>query len=423
MSPQCIQNFSPVDLVDPSVVNMSEDCLFLNVLVPGETVDTTDKKAVMVWIYGGAFQVGSQDVYTSSTFSAMNDVILVTMNYRVSIYGFLSTGESHIPGNQGLWDQQMAIKWVHDHIGNFGGDANRVTIFGESAGGASVVYQGMYDGNQGLFQRIIAQSGSANFKWAFTEKPKMNFDEVVSRLDCLVGTLPTVIQCLRNKTTEEIQPLIYDMQIFFPVLDGGFVKVRADDVFRNQTEKSAEILKTFGNFDFILGVTSDEGAGTIQALDGIMSQQGHENPVDSYTPEMFENFTIPWFFTQIDPNTQISKALQKAIAHQYVDWKGTTNRILMRKNTINFLSDAELNAGMETATKVHSDTGENGRTFFYVYDHQLSYLPPASERGYDGASHGEEIPILFGLDKSVAPPGVPDRRLFCQIMKFYFPNK
>ena len=146
--------------------NISEDCLYLNILVPGDTISVSNRKAVLVWIYGGSFQVGSQDIYTSPTFAGLSDVILVTLNYRVSVYRFLRTGEHHMTGNQGLNDRHMAIKWVHDHIENFGEDPNRVTIFGEWAGGASVVYQALYEGNQGMFKHVIAQSGSANSEWA-----------------------------------------------------------------------------------------------------------------------------------------------------------------------------------------------------------------------------------------------------------------
>ena len=107
--PACIQ-------YGKSPANFSEDCLYLNVLVPGDIDNSNKRKAVLVWIYDGGFQIGLQDIYTSPTFAALNDVILVTLNYRLSIYGFLSTGEVHMTGNYGLWDQHMSIQWVHDYM-------------------------------------------------------------------------------------------------------------------------------------------------------------------------------------------------------------------------------------------------------------------------------------------------------------------
>ena len=374
---------------------ISEDCLYLNILVPGDTISVSNRKAVLVWIYGGGFQVGSQDIYTSPTFAGLNDVILVTLNYRVSVYGFLSTGERHMTGNQGLHDQHMAIKWVHDHIENFGGDPNRVTIFGVSAGGASVVYQALYEGNQGMFKRVIAQSGSANSEWALSRSPQMDFDQFVNRTDCKVGTLPTVIKCLRNKTTDEIQAVIGDLS-FSPVYDRDFVKMHPADIFRNETEQASEILKSFGKLDFIFGVTSDEGGYFIKFIDYTMSPQGAAtNPSDGYSLEAFETVGIP-VLVSINPSIYLTNALKRSILHAYVDWQDTSNKTLMRQKAIDLLSDVNFNADLIHAADVHSSIGETGRTFFYVYDHQLSTNP--SNRGYDGAAHSEELEVVFGLD-------------------------
>ena len=385
--------------------NLNEDCLYLNVLVPGDMISANNRKPVLIWIYGGAFQLGSQDIYTSPTFAGLNDVILVTLNYRVSVYGFLSTGESHMTGNQGLYDQHMAIKWVHDHIVNFGGDPNRVTIFGESAGGASVVYQALYEGNQGMFQRVIAQSGSANSGWAITESPRTDFNQLVNRTDCMVGTLPMVINCLRNKRTDEIQSVIGDM-FFFPVYDGDFVRIRPTDIFKNETEQASEMLKSFGKLDFVFGVTSDEGGYFINSLDYMLSPLGAAtNSSDGYTLDAFQTLAIPTLIS-FNPSIHLTNALKKAIAHEYIDWRATSNKTLMRQRAINLLSDINFNADLIHAANIHSSIGEAGRTFFYVYDHQLSINPP--NRGYDGAAHSEELGIVFGLDKAMGSPGSPD---------------
>ena len=398
MPPACAQVFSPSSGVNVDG-SIGEDCLYLNVLVPGDTISSNNRKAVLVWIYGGGFQYGSQDIYTSPTFAGLNDVILVTLNYRLSIYGFLSTGESHMTGNNGLWDQHMAIQWVHDHIANFGGDPNRVTIFGESAGGASVVYQALHEGNQGLFKRVIAQSGTATSAWALGKRPKMDFDQVVNRTDCMVGTLPTVIKCLQNKTTAEIESAIQGLS-FYPVYDGDFVGVHPGDIFKNETEQAAEMLKSFGKLDFVFGVTSDEGGYFIPLFDYMFMspQEAATNPSESYTPDMFETLAIPILVT-FNPGIRLNNVLKKAIAHTYIDWEDTSNRIRMRQGAMNLLSDINFNADMIHAADVHSSIGETGQTFFYVYDHQLSLFP--ADRGFDGAAHADELGVVFGFDKAM----------------------
>lgn len=135
----------------------SEDCLFLNIY---SSLSDTPKKPVMVWIHGGAFIFGAGRDVDPHVLAEKNDVIAVTLNYRLGALGFLShpaLGEES--GNFGILDQQMALRWIQRNIAAFGGDPERVTIFGESAGGVSVCMQLLSPGAKGLFSRAINESG------------------------------------------------------------------------------------------------------------------------------------------------------------------------------------------------------------------------------------------------------------------------
>jgi acetylcholinesterase len=173
---------------------MNEDCLYLNVWVPGTDVDTTRKRAVMVWIFGGGFWSGTSTlaVYDGKTLSTEEDVIIVSMNYRVSLFGFLYLGRDDAPGNMGLWDQHLALKWTKQNIAMFGGDNDCITIFGESAGGASVTMHVLSPQSQTLFNRAITQSGSATSPWAL-EPPVVSAHVRTSRCTC-AGAQTTRIQ-------------------------------------------------------------------------------------------------------------------------------------------------------------------------------------------------------------------------------------
>ena len=120
-----------------------EDCLLLNIYLPEKI--NNDKKyqyPVMVWIYGGGFTIGDNTYSKYGPQPYMDkDIILVTVNYRLGPFGFLSLGTDEAQGNNGLLDQNLALQWVHDYIGTFRGDPDRVTIFGESAGSLSVALQ------------------------------------------------------------------------------------------------------------------------------------------------------------------------------------------------------------------------------------------------------------------------------------------
>lgn len=141
---------------------MSEDCLYLNIWTPSLKFDRNRKRPVMVWIHGGAFQYGgiSVDENDGSALALAGDVVVVTLNYRISAFGFLNANNpEQAPNNVGLLDQQMAMRWVQQNIKQFGGDPQQVTLFGESAGGHSVGLHMISPGSQPLFKRAILQSG------------------------------------------------------------------------------------------------------------------------------------------------------------------------------------------------------------------------------------------------------------------------
>ena len=122
--------------------------------------DRKKKLPVMVWIHGGAFLTGSNDpfMYGPEYFfpqtNQMDEVILVTINYRLGVLGFLSLENEIAPGNLGLRDQNLALQWVNKHISNFGGDPSKVTIFGLSAGAQSTNYNILSPLSKGLFHQV-----------------------------------------------------------------------------------------------------------------------------------------------------------------------------------------------------------------------------------------------------------------------------
>jgi para-nitrobenzyl esterase len=141
--------------------SMSEDCLYLNVFAPASRPGS--RLPVMVWIHGGGFVGGESDDYGPAGLVS-DGVIVVTLNYRLGALGFLAhpalaAKPGGPTGDYGLMDQQAALRWVQHNIGAFGGDPHNVTIFGESAGGQSVLLQLISPGARGLFAKAIAESG------------------------------------------------------------------------------------------------------------------------------------------------------------------------------------------------------------------------------------------------------------------------
>ena len=155
---QCAQK-AYIETFGTNVEN--EDCLYLWVYTPSMS-NKTFSLPVFVWIHGGAYEIGSGRFsdYGPDRLMKGNDIVIVSINYRLGLFGFLSLGTQDVPGNMGLLDQVMALKWVQKNIQSFGGDPNKVTIAGESAGSYSVLYHMLSPLSAGLFHRAIAQSGT-----------------------------------------------------------------------------------------------------------------------------------------------------------------------------------------------------------------------------------------------------------------------
>jgi len=168
--PSAAQNGALVGpLMSLGIRRTGEDCLYLNIWTPGAD---RGRRPVLVWIHGGAFVLGSgsQTLYDGATLARRGDVVVVTVNYRLGALGFLRLRDrfgERLPatGNEGLLDQVAALEWVRDEIGAFGGDADNVTIFGESAGAMSCATLLGVPRARGLFHRAILQSGAANYLW------------------------------------------------------------------------------------------------------------------------------------------------------------------------------------------------------------------------------------------------------------------
>ena len=246
--------------------NETEDCLYLNVYSP--KVQTTEKMPVMLWATGGGFLVGGQHWYGPDFFMA-HEVILVVANYRLGPLGFLTLGTKEAPGNAGLLDQIAALEWIQENIGNFGGDKNRVTMAGESAGSFSSFYHLASPKSRGLFQRLIGQSGMAGLSPAYHQyspQQAVRYAHTLAiEVGCLQFAVPDILECLRNESNFWLSLVNFAVQ---PVIDGEIT----DDPYMPE---SPEVVFKNGNYDksvdILLGANQDEGLLVTQLFLGLPS--------------------------------------------------------------------------------------------------------------------------------------------------------
>ena len=264
----------PKPLMGRDLGPLSEDCLYLNVWTPAKKRD--DKLPVMVWIHGGGYTTGSgaQSFYSGESL-AREGVVVVTINYRLGPFGFLAhpllskESAKAVSGNYGLLDQIAALQWVQKNIAAFGGNPECVTIFGESAGSASVCRLMVCPLAAGLFHRAIAESGGPYGQNRALREQRGRLasgeqmgEEIAKALGC--DTAPDVLAALRAKSADEIlqasnpaQGLFGKGNKFGPVVDGW---VLPDDPGRlwDQGKQAA--------VPFITGTNADEGTVFLQQV-------------------------------------------------------------------------------------------------------------------------------------------------------------
>ncbi|NXY72310.1 NLGNX protein, partial [Glareola pratincola] len=385
-----------LDTVVTYVQDQNEDCLYLNIYVPtedgkyskdhtavhspvlhGNIHDQNSKKPVMVYIHGGSYMEGTGNMIDGSILASYGNVIVVTLNYRLGVLGFLSTGDQAAKGNYGLLDQIQALRWIEENIGSFGGDPKRVTIFGSGAGASCVSLLTLSHYSEGLFQKAIIQSGTALSSWAVNYQPAKYTRILADKVGCDMLDTTDLVECLRNKNYKEliqqtITPATYHIA-FGPVIDGDVIP---DDpqILMEQGE--------FLNYDIMLGVNQGEG---LKFVDGIVDNE------DGVSPNDFD-FSVSNFVDNLYGYPEGKDTLRETIKFMYTDWADKENPETRRKTLVALFTDHQWVAPAVATADLHAQYGSP--TYFYAfYHHCQSEMKPS----WADSAHGDEVPYVFGI--------------------------
>ncbi|CAM4610155.1 unnamed protein product [Leuciscus chuanchicus] len=367
-----------LDIVATYIQDQNEDCLYLNIYVPTEDdIRDTGAKPVMVYIHGGSYMEGTGNMIDGSVLASYGNVIVITLNFRVGVLGFLSTGDQAAKGNYGILDQIQALRWISENIGYFGGDSNRITVFGSGIGASCVSLLTLSHHSEGLFHRAIIQSGSALSSWAVNYQPVKYTRLLAEKVGCNVLDTLDMVDCLRKKTARElveqdIQPARYHVA-FGPVIDGDVIP---DDpeILMEQGE--------FLNYDIMLGVNQGEG---LRFVENVVDSE------DGVSGNDFD-FSVSDFVDSLYGYPEGKDTLRETIKFMYTDWADRDNPETRRKTLVALFTDHQWVEPSVVTADLHARYGSP--TYFYAfYHHCQSLMKPA----WSDAAHGDEVPYVFGI--------------------------
>jgi para-nitrobenzyl esterase len=377
----CAQNIVFQDMIFQDKGG-SEDCLFLNVYAPA-TADGKAKLPVMFWIHGGGFSGGgSNEPRHNGDFLPLKGVVLVTMNYRLGVFGFLATADlakeaDGAAGNYGLMDMAAGLQWVKANIREFGGDPSNVTIFGESAGSFAVSTLMASPMAQGLFQKAIGESGAAVGRGPLPYGALA--EREVKDAQWVAGLNVTSLAQLRALPTETILDACKKPGVNFPPdVDGKLLTEPVPDTYA--AGKQAHI-------PLLAGWNADEGIF-------LATQGGTVNKWKAMADTLFKDRSAE--FLKLYPGDTDAQALRSAI---------------------DYGSDAFIAFGTWSWLEAHRKSGDSP---VYRYHFELAATPSKFHPG-TFAFHSDDIEYVFGtLDTR---PGwdvrLEDRTLSDQIMTYW----
>ncbi|XP_018319548.1 acetylcholinesterase-like isoform X2 [Agrilus planipennis] len=383
---------------------LNEDCLYLNIVVPKPRPTNA---AVMLWIFGGGFYSGTStlEVYDHNIIVSEENIILVSMQYRVASLGFLYFGTSDVPGNAGLFDQMMAIQWVHDNIGAFGGNPNNITLFGESAGAVSVSFHLLSPLSRNLFSQAIMQSGSAIAPWSVISREEsiLRGLRLAEAVNCPHdrSNLQAVTDCLKKTDPQTLVDNEWGTLgicefPFVPVIDGAFLDEHPVRALQN---------KNFKKTNLLMGSNTEEGFYFIIY----------------YLTELFpkeENVYVnrqEFMRAVTELNPYVNGIARQAIVFEYTDWLNPDDAVSNRDALDKMVGDYQFTCPVNEFAHRYSETGNN--VYMYQFRHRTVANPWPS---WTGVMHADEIAYVFGEPLNPTKQYTPQEvDLSKRIMKYW----
>lgn len=363
-----------------SKVETSEDCLYLNVFVPRNLSNlehiNTLSLPVMVHLHDGHLRTEHSMLRNAWRLARDGNIIVASVSFRVGVLGYFSLLQPEAEGNFGLLDQSLALHWIWDNIREFGGDPEKITIFGSGLGGMDVGYHVISPQSRGTFVRAISQSGSVLSRCCRQREPAKAARDLATRLHCPASPNQAMMACLRKVPLGHLmtagEKLVKQHGQWLPVIDGKFIP---DDPLK--------LLQSghFNPVDYLMGANSHDGFGIIKDmhidLDRDVSNDGFE--------DLIQHFVKKYFSVNLE---QVTRAL--LTEYHFC----ALNVTQLGESLVNFLTDMEYFAPAELTARYLS-RNINRRVYLYEFSHRPTYASPARP-AFVGAQHLDDLEYVTG---------------------------
>ncbi|XP_071423814.1 fatty acyl-CoA hydrolase precursor, medium chain-like [Pithys albifrons albifrons] len=418
--PMCLQDPAQGQLFSDLITNrkekvplqVSEDCLYLNVYTPVSAGE--QKLPVFVWIHGGGLVFGAASTYDGSALAAFDNVVVVTIQYRLGVLGYFSTGDEHSRGNWGYLDQVAALQWIQENIVHFGGDPGSITISGESAGGISVSALVLSPLAKGLFHKAISESGTA-LLGLFTDQPEEDADRIADASGCEKSSSAAIVECLREKTEEELLQLTLKMDMTRLRLcdtapehckqDFFFISACVDGVFFPKSPRQLLSEKSINAVPYIIGLNNCEYGWVIPMM---MKYPPFVDGLDkSVAHQIFKSSLV----------LVLEGASSAVIDRLYNEYLGNAESpAQVRDGLLEAMGDIFFVFSSIEVARHHRDAGNP--VYFYEFQHRASSAEGVLPE-FVKADHGAEIPFVFGKPFLAGHATEEENKLSRTVMKYW----
>lgn len=385
------------NIIRPRIMG-DENCLFLNVYTPILPQSRQHRPLpVIVFIHGGSWYFGAGSEY-GPAYLLEEDVILVTLNYRMGVLGFVSTGNEDLPGNMGMKDQVLAMKWVYENIKNFGGDPKRITLAGHSSGATSVQLHMISQTARQYFTQGLSISSSAFVPWAVMTEERMKL--VNTRLAKAMGcpydeknTKPYA-DCLKTRNPHMLTGKILNTfdWAFLPLVPiGTVVEKPGPGAYLTETPEEAYKRGSVAKKPWVTLRTPDEGHLISTILDAFGVQVALKMMWNNMAPTFLE-------FGQLSNKANLTKLITKF-------YTGSEDARAAKTTTPfgDIFTDRELGYGIHKAIQAHSEIAPTyAATYSYKAKKGLASIMGVNQDAY-GVTHVDSLFTVFNM--SIYQPG------------------